>query len=171
MNPTKNKFVVFLFQKLAFFLKRSDQFFFFGFHSLPARGWRSLKGTLHRKESHHIMWVISQNSVRHLKRCFSIYSLAWCTFTSNKCYKKYFQPIIMKTTEINKTKEFFTRLGFLLPLAFWSIFIVMMLLGMAAHSMGVFSGIVCDVYCKGTVALFTIVFLSIVYCQAKSCWK
>lgn len=77
----------------------------------------------------------------------------------------------MKTKEINKTKEFFTRLGFLLPLAFWSIFIVMMLLGMAAHSMGVFSGFVCDVYCKGTIALYAIVFLSIIYCQAKSCWK
>lgn len=37
------------------FIYQYDGYHTFLFHSLPARGWRSLKGALHRKESHHIM--------------------------------------------------------------------------------------------------------------------
>ncbi len=70
-----------------------------------------------------------------------------------------------------KTKEFITRLGILMPLAFWSVFMFMMLLGIIANSIGVYSGFFCDVYCKLGLTLLAALFLSIIYCQAKSCWK
>jgi len=70
-----------------------------------------------------------------------------------------------------KAKEFFTRLGFLIPLALWSVFMFMILLGITANSLGIFSSFFCDVYCKLGLTLFTALFLSIIYCQAKSCWK
>jgi len=70
-----------------------------------------------------------------------------------------------------KTKEFFTRLGVLIPLALWSVFMFMMLLGIIANSLGVYSGFFCDTYCRLGVTLFTALFLSIIYCQAKCYWK
>lgn len=70
-----------------------------------------------------------------------------------------------------RTKEFFTRLGVLVPLAFWTVFMFMTLVGILANALNVFSGMYCDVYCKLGVGLFSAAVLSIIYCQAKSCWK
>ena len=77
---------------------------------------------------------------------------------------------VIKSIEM-RTKEFLTRLSVLLPLALWSVFTFMILLGIMSNALGVFSGFYCDVYCKLGFGLFTILVLFIVFCQWKSCWK
>ena len=68
-----------------------------------------------------------------------------------------------------RTKEFFMRLGFLLPMAVWGVFIFLILFGIVANSFGVESAFFCTVYCKVGITLFVTAFLAIVYCQIKSC--
>jgi len=68
-----------------------------------------------------------------------------------------------------RTKEFFMRLGFLLPVALWGVFIILVLFGIVANSIGVESAFFCTVYCKIGITLFVTAFLAIVYCQVKSC--
>ena len=68
-----------------------------------------------------------------------------------------------------RTKEFFMRLGFLLPMAVWGVFIFLILFGIVANSFGVESTFFCTVYCKVGITLFVTAFLAIVYCQIKSC--
>ena len=70
-----------------------------------------------------------------------------------------------------RTKEFLTRLSVLFPLVLWSVFIVLILFGIVANLLGADALFYCDVYCKIGVTLFTIAFFSVIYCQAKSCWK
>ncbi|MEN8123778.1 MAG: hypothetical protein ABFR32_01510 [Bacteroidota bacterium] len=70
-----------------------------------------------------------------------------------------------------RTREFFMRLGVLLPMAFWGVFIVLMILGIVTYNFGADSLFYCDVYCKIGVTLLAAVFLSVIYCQARSCWK
>ena len=70
-----------------------------------------------------------------------------------------------------RTKEFFMRLGVLLPMAFWGVFIFLMLFGIVANSLGADSLFYCEVYCKIGITLFTVAILSVIYCQARSCRK
>jgi len=70
-----------------------------------------------------------------------------------------------------RTKEFFMRLSILLPMVLWSVFIFLILFGIVANILGADTLFYCDVYCKIGVTLFAIAFLSVIYCQAKSCWK
>jgi|LGOV01.1.fsa_nt_gb hypothetical protein len=70
-----------------------------------------------------------------------------------------------------RTKEFFMRLSVLLPMAFFGVFILLMLFGIVANSLGADSFFYCEVYCKIGVTLFAVAILSVFYCQARSCWK
>ncbi len=71
-----------------------------------------------------------------------------------------------------RTKEFFMRLGFLLPMAFWGIFIVLIFLGIIANSFGVESSFYCGgLYCKVGITLFSIAFFAIIFCQVNACRK
>lgn len=76
----------------------------------------------------------------------------------------------METNTV-KTKEFFARLCILLPMAFWGLFIVLILFGIVASKFGANSWFYCNVYCKVGVGLFIVAFLAIIYCQAKSCCR
>ena len=68
-----------------------------------------------------------------------------------------------------RAREFFMRLSFLLPMALWGIFILLVLFGIVANLLGADSSFYCTVYCKVGITLLVTAFLAIVYCQAKSC--
>lgn len=70
-----------------------------------------------------------------------------------------------------RTVEFFKRLLFLVPLAFWGTFMFLVLIGIVANLLGAGPLFYCNVYCKISVFLMILLISAIVYCQAKSCYK
>lgn len=68
-------------------------------------------------------------------------------------------------------KEFFVRTGFFLPLAIFAIFIFMMAFGMISGIFGADNVFYCSMYCKIGLSLLIVVLPTIVFCQAKACWK
>ena len=70
-----------------------------------------------------------------------------------------------------RTKEFFIRTGIFLPMAVFGILFFLMLVGVAADLLGAQNAFYCTVYCKVSVGLISAVVATVIYCQAKACWR
>ena len=70
-----------------------------------------------------------------------------------------------------RIKEFLIRLVVILPIAVWSVFLFLMLFGIAAYLMGATPLFYCTIYCKIGIGLFVAVSLAVIYCQANACFR
>lgn len=70
-----------------------------------------------------------------------------------------------------RKKEFLIRIGVIIPIALWTVFVFMVLLGIISSTFGAESAFYCTIYCKIGVALIGAAIAGVVYCQAKACWK
>ena len=70
-----------------------------------------------------------------------------------------------------RLKEFFIRILVILPIAVWSVFIFLMLLGIVAYLLGAKPWFYCTVYCKVGVALYILATLAVFYCQSRACFR
>lgn len=70
-----------------------------------------------------------------------------------------------------RTKEFLVRLLVFLPIALWSVFLFLMVFGIAAYLLGANSLFYCTIYCKIGMALFILATIAVIYCQGEACLK
>jgi len=70
-----------------------------------------------------------------------------------------------------RVQEFFVRILFFLPLAFWVTFLFLMVLGIIAYLLGAHETFYCTVYCKVALALLIGGSLAVIICQVNACWK
>jgi len=70
-----------------------------------------------------------------------------------------------------RIREFIIRLGVILPIAVWSVFLFLMIFGIVFNLLGAESSFYCTTYCKVGIALNIIVISAVIFFQAKACVK
>lgn len=68
-----------------------------------------------------------------------------------------------------RIREFIIRLGILLPMAVWSVFLFLMVFGVVFSLMGAESTFYCNTYCNVGIVLTVIVVSAVVIMQARAC--
>jgi len=68
-----------------------------------------------------------------------------------------------------RIKEFMIRLGVILPMAVWSVFLFLMILGIVFYQLGADSAFYCTTYCQVGIALNIIVISGVIIYQARAC--
>jgi uncharacterized membrane protein (DUF485 family) len=66
-------------------------------------------------------------------------------------------------------KDFLIRIGLLLPLTVFAVYLLFILIGWAASLMGATNLFYCTVYCKLGVSVLIGALIVVLYCQAKAC--
>jgi hypothetical protein len=68
-------------------------------------------------------------------------------------------------------REFMIRIGVLLPIAVFGVFVLMVVIGGVANGLGATSLFYCSVYCKIGLSLLVATVAALLYCQAKACFR
>ncbi len=68
-----------------------------------------------------------------------------------------------------RIREFIIRLGIILPMAVWSVFLFLMILGIVFNVMGAESSFYCNTYCNVGIVLTIMAVSAVVIVQAKAC--
>ena len=68
-----------------------------------------------------------------------------------------------------RIKEFIVRLGVILPIAVWSVFLFLMIIGIVFNAFGAESTFYCNTYCNTAIALNIIVASAVIFFQARAC--
>lgn len=68
-----------------------------------------------------------------------------------------------------RMREFIIRLGILLPMVVWSVFLFLMVFGVAFSLMGAESSFYCNTYCNVGIVLTIIAVSAVVIVQARAC--
>ncbi|MCB0639142.1 MAG: hypothetical protein KDC54_21075 [Lewinella sp.] len=68
-------------------------------------------------------------------------------------------------------RAFFFRIGVFLPITIFAVFLLFVVIGIIASAMGATSLFYCTVYCKLGMAVLIGSVISLLYCQAKACYR